>query len=597
MRWSYLLPRFIFLALVWAFFFFAFDPILKWSLRKGMEKAAGAKVEIAEVKTSFLHPSFQMSGVTVGNAKEEFTNLLEFSELRFNIEGAPLLEKKFNIDEALLSGLKFGTARKTSSRLPLTKKEETPKFIADLKEEGKDMASDRLGDLKGDAAKDAKDLQISADSLSSVKVYEELQKKYEAQYAELGKKADSAEYQVRIDAIKAKYQEADQQKDFIKKAKDLAKIEKDIKKLSEDFKNDRKLIEETASGIKDGLKAAEDARKKDIEAVMGKMKMPSLDTQSLAKMLVGPAIADKTQTALKWLAVARKYMPDKSKKAIQTDSGRGRTVYFPKEHAFPSFLIRKMSVSGEAGLDVPLDFSGTVEGITTQPQIYGKPLTAVIKGGKAGLALDFKALLDNTGEAMKGDMSLKYSGMAVKELMLGNPGSIGASITGGTGRFDGTLNLAGENLRGAAIFRIEGAKVAPQADNIKFAPLKTAVISSMSGLTSVGMGIKIGGTLKDPVISLTTDLAEKLANAFKGAFGAEFEKAKADAQAKVDAALKPYKSKLESLTGSKQKELKGKLDAGQKNISTSGDNILNGLKQQATPVPGPGKIKLPKFKF
>jgi len=128
MRWSYLLPRFIFLALVWAFFFFAFDPILKWSLRKGMEKAAGAKVEIVSVKTTFLHPSFRMTGVTVGSAEEEFTNILEFSELKFDIAGAPLLEKKFIIDEAGLAGLKFGTARKTSAKLPFVK-EETPKFI------------------------------------------------------------------------------------------------------------------------------------------------------------------------------------------------------------------------------------------------------------------------------------------------------------------------------------------------------------------------------------------------------------------------------------------------------------------------------------
>ena len=94
MRWSYLLPRFIFLLLVWAFFFFAFDPILKWGIRKGMEKAAKAKVEIAEVHTTFLHHSFRMTGVTVGSAKEEFVNLLEFSKLEFDIAGAPLLEKK-----------------------------------------------------------------------------------------------------------------------------------------------------------------------------------------------------------------------------------------------------------------------------------------------------------------------------------------------------------------------------------------------------------------------------------------------------------------------------------------------------------------------
>ena len=51
-----------------------------------------------------------------------------------------------------------------------------------------------------------------------------------------------------------------------------------------------------------------------------------------------------------------------------------------------------------------------------------------------------------------------------------------------------------------------------------------------------------------------------------------------------------------ALTGSKQKEVKDKLDAGQKSVSVSGDSILNGLKEQAAPA-GLGKVKLPKFKF
>ena len=61
----------------------------------------------------------------------------------------------------------------------------------------------------------------------------------------------------------------------------------------------------------------------------------------------------------------------------------------------------------------------------------------------------------------------------------------------------------------------------------------------------------------------------------------------------MDAALKPYKAKLDALTSSKQQELKDKLDAGQKSLSGSGDGLLKKLKDQAAP----GKIKLPKFKF
>ena len=591
MRWSYILPRFIFLALIWVFFFFAFDPILKWSLRKGIEKAAGAKAEIASVKTSFLHPSFYMGGVTIGNAKEEYSNLIEFSEIKFSIAGSPLLEKKFVIDTASLSGLKFGTPRKTSAKLLLAKKEETPQFVTDLKEESKNMAADRLGDLKAGAVAD---LQMSADSLSSVKVYDELQKKYETQYDALKEKADFKPYQARLDVIKKKYDEARGEKNPLKQVKDFAALQKDVKKLNEDFQKDRKLIEETAAALKEGLKAADEARKKDIEAVMGKMKMPALDTKSLAGMLAGPAIADKTQTAFKWLAMARKYMPDNSQKQIlKADAKRGRVVSFPKLNAYPSFLIRKMSVSGELGLDAPLDYSGEIAGITTQPQIYGKPLTAAIKGAKGGRALDFKALLDNTGTSIKADLSLRYSGMAVNSLTLGKPGALGAAVTGGTGAFNGNLALTGEDIKGDVLFRVEGAKVTPNADSIKLAPLKNAIISSLSGLSSVGIDMKIAGTLKAPALALSTDLADKLNGAFKNAFGAELEKAKAEAQAKVDAALKPYKAKLDNLTSSKQQELKDKLDAGQKSLTGSGDALLKNLKDQAAP----GKLKLPKFKL
>ncbi|HOW90419.1 MAG TPA: hypothetical protein PL037_09050, partial [Elusimicrobiales bacterium] len=361
-----------------------------------------------------------------------------------------------------------------------------------------------------------------------------------------------------------------------------------------DFQKDRKQIEETAAGLKEGMKAADEARKKDLEAVMGRMKMPSLDTQSLARMLVGPAIADKTQTALKWLGMARKYMPDNSRKQIlKADAGRGRSVHFPKLNAYPSFLIKKMAVSGELGLDVPMDYAGTIEGITTQPQVYGKPLKALIKGSKGSRRLDFKALLDNTGTAMKGDVALNYSGITVDNLSLGNPESIGASVTGGTGLLDSRISLAAENIQGDAVFKITGAKVTPSADNIKFAPLKTAVTNAMSGLSEVGMGVKITGTLTAPSLALTTDLADKLNGAFKNAFGAELDKAKAQAQEKVDAALKPYKARLDALTSSKQQELRDKLDAGQKSLTGSGDGILKGLKEQAAP----GKLKLPKFKL
>ena len=110
-------------------------------------------------------------------------------------------------------------------------------------------------------------------------------------------------------------------------------------------------------------------------AVMARW-LPSLDTQSIALMLAGPLIAEKTAQAMKWAALARKYMPASTKGVLKNEARRGREVHFPKERSYPAVLVRKLSLSGELGLEDPLEYSGTVEGLTTQPQVYGRPTTS-----------------------------------------------------------------------------------------------------------------------------------------------------------------------------------------------------------------------------
>ena len=95
--------------------------------------------------------------------------------------------------------------------------------------------------------------------------------------------------------------------------------------------------------------------------------------------------------------------------------------------------------------------------------------------------------------------------------------------------------------------------------------------------------------LKDPKLSVNTDLANALSKAFSGAMGAEVKKAQAEAQKKIDEALKPYRSKLDDTAAAKQAELGGKLKEAESRISGLGDGLLKNLT--------PGKMKLPKFKL
>lgn len=584
MRWSYILPRLTLLLLLWAFFFFAFDPLLKWGMIKGIEKGAKAKAEIQALRTSFIHPSLKLSGLTIGDSKEEYRNLLEFAELSFSAEGAPLLEKKLVVDSASLKGLRFGTPRKTSGKLPFVK-EEPSELVDAMVAESKGFALERAADVKTDAAADFK---VDPAELESVKLARQLEESYQKDYADISSRVDTKKYEAGLEEMKARYEKAKGEKNFTKQAKDYADIAKEVKKLTSDFKKDKEEAEASLAKAKDAFKAVEEARKKDMAAVMARMKLPSMDTQSLARMLAGPLIAEKTAQAMKWMALARKYMPANTKGVLKNEARRGREVHFPKEKAYPTVLVRRLELTGELGED-PLEYSGTVEGLTTQPQVYGRPATAVIKGAKGARRLDFKTSVDATGEEIKTASEISYTGMPVGQLQLGSPTSFMVDIANGTGAFEASLNTAGEGISGKAAFRLAGASFKPKADNIKAAPLRSAVESSFSGLSSAVIGAEISGTVKSPKLAINTDLANALSKAFSGAMGAEVRKAQEAAQKKVDEALKPYRAKLDNLAASKQAELGGKLKEAESKIAGMSDGLLKNLT--------PGKMKLPKFKL
>lgn len=587
MRKSYLVPRLVLLLLVWAFFFFAFDPLLKWGMIKGMEKGAKAKVEIASLHTTFLHPSLKLTGLAVADSKDEYRNLLEFSELAFAAEGKPLLEKKLVVDNASLSGLRFGTARKTSGKLAFVK-EEPSELVEGLKKESRDFALDRAADVKAGAEADYK---VDPAGLESVKLAKQLEENYQNDYKAISGRVDATKYQDGLDALKARYEKAKGESNFAKQAKDYADIGKEVKKLTADFKKDKAEAEAALAKAKDSFKAVDEARKKDLAAVMARMKLPSLDTQSIARMLAGPVIAEKTATGMKWVNMARKYMPSDSKGVLKNEAKRGRVVHFPKTESYPNFLVRKMFISGELGAEDPLDYKGEIYGLTTQPKVYGKPMTALVRGAKGARRLDFKCLVDASGSVLRTNSELLLSGMPVKQLQLGSPSSFMVDITGATGTFDGKLKTEGENLDGKAAARLTGGSFKPKADNIKAAPLRSAVEASFAGLSSALIETGIGGTLKSPRLSINTDLANALSKAFSGAMGAEVKKAQEEAQKKIDEALKPYRAKLDGLAAEKQAELGGKLKDSESKISSLGDGLLKNLS------PAPGKFKLPKFKL
>ncbi len=562
MRYSYILPRFILLTAIWGFFYFAFDPILKWSLEKSIGKAVKAEVEINILDTSFLPPKLYMAEVKIGDGKDEYKNLLEFAEMKFEIQAAPLLKKKFIINEASLSGLKFGTKR---TRKLKTSEVKTPKFVKKLGYVSGAMGKAGLQNIKSGAKKK---FEINPESLESVIFAKNLSKKHEAEYDALMKRADIKTYNTRLSELKAEYKSAKKQKNFLKKMKKLKKVAKKANRLSKDFKKNKNAIEKSLKSFKEDLKKIEELKNLDTKNLMGKMNMPALDNDSISKMLLAPAMTDKIEKAWKWTTLAKKYIPENpKKKLLKNKTQRGRIVHFPKLKKRPNFLIKEMLISGELKLDKPLAYKGTAKGITTQPFIYGKPMTIRIDGKTESAILKVLCSVDATKEVSESNFKINYSGIPVKKMELGSKESFGVSLRNGTGDFRGDFKIKGKALSGNATFKIKNAALKANAENIKFAPLKSSIEKSISSVSDISADIKVKGKLNSPEFSFKTDLADKISAAFKSALGDEVQKAKKEAERKVAEALKPYRAKIDNLINTRQNQIKKELKASQKSIS------------------------------
>ena len=60
MRWSYIIPRLIIVGLLWGFLVYGVDPLLRYSTVQSLQTVTGAKVDVAELQTTYFPPSFSI---------------------------------------------------------------------------------------------------------------------------------------------------------------------------------------------------------------------------------------------------------------------------------------------------------------------------------------------------------------------------------------------------------------------------------------------------------------------------------------------------------------------------------------------------------
>lgn len=592
------LYRVAFLAALYAVFYFCMDPALRWAAVKGGEATFGAKVEIAKLRAGLFPPSVELTGVAVADASAPMKNLIEFERAAFALEGRALLEKSFIVREASVTGIRLQSDRRTSGALPPPRSEEPPPrpgLVDKVKTQTSGFTLEKVAEAKTGAGS----YQIKKEDLESFKLAEQLKDRYQAKLDDWEKRWKQAGFDERTDKLKAAFQEAQDEKDNLKKVKKFNAVLKESKKLSDEAKKFQAEFKEDLAKSKEDLKAVQDAKKRDTDAVMSKLKLPALDAESISRFLLGPEWSAKTAQALDWIAWARRMMPPSQPTPAPPQRGKGATISFARALAYPSWALREAKLTGWLPLEAgrQLAFEGKLTGVTSQPALLGVPARLEAKGSADGgkVSASLSATLDHRKEPISDKVEFSYSGIPMGAQALGNQESVALKVGPGTAGVDGKLALLGDGLDGRMTFSERGVSISPEVGPKGGGDYAKKIMgAAFQGVDRFEAEVGMKGTLKDPDWKVTSSLGRQLSEGFKKALGGEIEARRKEVEAKIQSLVGDRVDQIQKDAEGKQGKLLGKLGDKADSAKDLDKKVQDAIDKAQKSILDPGKIKAPK---
>jgi uncharacterized protein (TIGR03545 family) len=352
----------------------------------------------------------------------------------------------------------------------------------------------------------------------------------------------------------------------------------------------------------DGVQQLDEARKKDYAFARSLLKLPSFSAPDIGNAFFGKVSIDRFQQALYWAELARHYMPpgllpreNAGPKRLRMD---GTNIMFPKEHDWPTFLLQLGQIDFTVDRSVgPLEgeYKAKVQGLTSEPALYGKPMLISASRSAAGSAIagiDVGALVDHVGATARDSVSARLRGVKLPAFDI--PG-LPFRLTPGVGAANLTFALRGEQLRGHWNIASDAVTWALDSSGSGGNSLEQLVWRVVSGLKSLNVTADVAGTVKAPRLSVSSNLDRAIASRLEAVVGEEVAKAEAMARAKVDSVVDQRVGPVKQRVAAFQSDVTGRLASRQKGIA----DVERELQAQLARLSGslvPG-IKLPKLKL
>jgi len=348
------------------------------------------------------------------------------------------------------------------------------------------------------------------------------------------------------------------------------------------------------------VQALDEARMRDYAFARSLLKLPSFSAPDIGSAFFGKVSVDRFQQALYWAELARHYMPpgllpreDPGPRRLRA---AGTTVRFPKEHAWPAFLVQLGQVDFHiAGGLLEGAYGASVQGLTSSPALYGKPMSVTVNRSAAGSAIagiDVGAVVDHRTDNVRDSVSARLRGVKLPAFDI--PG-LPFRIAPGTGIASLNFALRGDQLLGRWSIGSKDVACALDSAGGPRSDLEQVVWRVVSGLKQLDVNAEVRGRLESPALSVKSNLDDAIAQRLEAVVGQEVAKAEALARAKVDSIVndkvEPVKQRIAAVQSDATRRVadqQQRLDKVQADLQAQLKRMTGGL------APG---INLPKIKL
>lgn len=546
MRWTYLLSRILIVTLVWGFIAFGMDPLLRYSSVQTLQSVTGAKADVGEVITTFFPPSVTVKGLGLASARRPGRNLVEFDEMHVRLEPASLSQRRFVIEEGRLDGLRFDTHRSDDGQLEevsMPVSEEPSWMTEKLTELGTEWLTNLTEQVKS---------QLDPNTLETYRTGTEMYEKWDVRFVEMASRAKAMK--PRVDRLLDQFKRA-KEGDTLEQIEQYLQVSQKAEQIILEVQDFRDELKDIVPEVRDDFHTLNAARERDQDKVKHTISLLKPDPRRISQALLGKTMYSQIQQALSWVETIRTYQ-EELKEQVRPPRSAGRDFEFLARNPAPDFLLKKLSLTGLISVNAePVPFEALLTNVTEDPKLLGQPcvMTLAAEGSRP---LQLRVTYDATSDVPMAEMLADYRDHNPHSLMAGKPEKACVTATLSDLTWTTRLKLVRNQIEGHVHLQSEVGHLSFEgADNIR-PEIVEAANDSFAAVRILNATVQLGGTLRDPVIDLQSDVGEQISAGVQQAFVHELNTAKLRLISEVNDYANEQIEKLKGRFAGEYEELK-----------------------------------------